>query len=221
MIELYFGLPRCGKTTLIASLALRASSGKRINGKRYKKVYCNVHLEGMPSNVYYIKNEWIGKYDMSDSLLLIDEGTIAFGSREWKSFGSQYRDLFLLHGHYRMDIKLFTQKWDGIDVIIRSITDRVYYVKKSVLFPFMSYYYRIPYGIIIPDRKTNKHVNGQTLGEIIQGYCKPGFFERLFCHKLYRPKYYKYFDSYEAPRLPPVPSFIASRSPSGSTLSTH
>ena len=32
------------------------------------------------------------------------------------------------------------------------------------------------------------------------------FFIRLFCPKLYRPKYYRYFDSWELKELPPLPA---------------
>ena len=38
---------------------------------------------------------------------------------------------FLLHRHYKSDIIIFTQQWDGLDKRIRVITDRVYYVYKG------------------------------------------------------------------------------------------
>lgn len=109
----------------------------------------------------------------------------------------------MLLRHYKVDCCLFTQQWNSVDLKIRVITDRVYYVYKT---PFLGHwitkYYRIPYGIIIPDPKKS---DGQKLGEIIQGYAKPDFFVRLFCPRFFRPKYYKYFDSFEAPVLDPIP----------------
>ncbi len=95
-------------------------------------------------------------------------------------------------------------KWDGVDRKIRVITDRVYYMYKTpILGRWISKYYRIPYGIIIPDPHSKN--SGEKLGDIVQGYCKPGFFQRLFCHRIWRPKYYRYFDSWEAPKLPKPP----------------
>lgn len=204
MISLYFGLPRCGKTTLISRIAYLASHGHKVNGRLYKHVFCNVHLSDLPG-VTYIDSSWIGLYDMSDSLILIDEGTIAFDARSWKTFTGSIRNGFLLHGHYRQDIMIFTQRWDGIDLNIRTITEKVFYIQKSKLFPWISYFYQIPYGIIIPDKKQQKQMTGQTLGEIIQGYCKPPLLKRIFCHRIWRPRWYRYFDSWEAPVLPPVP----------------
>lgn len=58
----------------------------------------------------------------------------------------------------------------------------------------------IPYGIIIPDPKKD---DSEKLGEIIQGYCKPNIFVRMFQPRLRRKKYYKYFDSWARPELPP------------------
>lgn len=197
-VSLYFGLPGAGKTTLMAHKAL-----KGVKSKRYKNVYGNVH---MSINGYtYIDNDCIGKYDLSDCLLLIDEATLFADSRRYKDFSMEKLEYFLEHRHYNADILLFTQQWDGVDRKIRVITDRVYYVFKGFLFGhWWSTYYRIPYGIIIPD--ANKKNSGEKLGEIIQGYCKPNIIVRLFAPKLFRPKYYKYFDSWERRKLKELPS---------------
>lgn len=196
-VSLYFGLPGAGKTTLMAHKAL-----KGVKSKRYKNVYGNVHMK---INGYtYIDNDCIGKYDLSDCLLLIDEATLFADSRRYKDFSMEKLEYFLEHRHYNADILLFTQQWDGVDRKIRVITDRVYYVFKGFLFGhWFSTYYRIPYGIIIPD--ANKKNSGEKLGEIIQGYCKPNIIVRLFAPKLFRPKYYKYFDSWERRKLDDLP----------------
>lgn len=198
MIKLFFGLPGAGKTTILASLALKYSKPSKRNP--YKNVYCNVHVN-IPG-VTYIDNFCIGNYMLKDSLILIDEATLFADSRAYKEFDKQKLSFFLQHRHYNCDVFLFTQQWDGVDRKIRVITDRVYYVYKGKIFgKWWSSYYRIPYGIIIPDKK----VGGEKLGEIIQGYCKPDIFTRIFSHKVWRSKFYKYFDSWEAPELPPLP----------------
>ena len=196
-ISLYFGLPGCGKTTLLAKHAYDA-----VRSGKYTYVYTNVH-NTIPG-VTYIDNDCIGAYDLRDCLLLIDEATLFADSRDHKNFSKDRISFFLLHRHYNVDVNLYTQQWNGVDLKIRVITDRVYYVYKTPLLGhWFTRYYRIPYGIIIPDPKKS---DSQKLGEIIQGYSKPSFLVRIFSPCVYRPRYYKYFDSFEAPALRPLPS---------------
>lgn len=196
-VSLYFGLPGAGKTTLMCYKAL-----KGVKDKRYLHVYGNVKMK--IDGYTYIDNDCIGKYDLSNCLILIDEATLFADSRAYKSFDRGKLEYFLEHRHFNADILLFTQQWDGVDRKIRVITDRVYYVfKGKLLGHWISTFYRIPYGIIIPD--ANKKNSGEKLGEIIQGYCKPNMLVRIFAPKLFRPKYYKYFDSWEHKELKSLP----------------
>lgn len=196
-VQLFFGLPGSGKTTIMASLAYKA-----VVGKKYDNVYSNVHMS-IPG-VTYIDNDCIGKFDLHDGLILIDEATLFADSRAYKTFDTGKLVYFLEHRHFNVDIILFTQQWDGVDRKIRVITDRVYYVYKGWLTgAWISRYYRIPYGIIIPDPK--KAAGTEKLGEIIQGYCKPNFLVRLFAPRVFRPRWYCYFDSWERPALAALP----------------
>ena len=122
MISLYFGLPGCGKTTLLSKFALDSC-------RKGRKVYGNIPLA--IHGYTRIDNNCVGHYDLSDSLLLIDEGTLFANSRKFASFSDEMTSFFLLHRHYRCDIIIFTQQWDGLDKRIRVITDRVYYVYKT------------------------------------------------------------------------------------------
>lgn len=196
-VSLYFGLPGSGKTTMMVHNILKAQkSGK------YKNIYCNVHTS-IPG-VIYIDNDCIGQYDLRDALICIDEATLFADSRDFKNFGKDKIMYFLEHRHYKVDIQLYTQQWNGVDLKIRVITDRVYYVYKGVLLGrWFTRCYQIPYGIIIPDPKRD---SSEKLGEIVQGYCRPNLLVRLFSPWLYRPAYYKYFDSFETPYLPPLPA---------------
>lgn len=195
-VSLYFGLPGAGKTTIMAAHAKRAL-GRR---SPYNHVFCNVKLN--LDGIIYIENQDLGKFQIENGLLLIDEATLEFDSREYKNFSKRLVQFFLLHRHYNVDIELFTQQWDGVDRKIRVITDRCYYIYKGILTGhWISRYYRVPYGIIIPDPKKGN----EKLGEIVQGYAKPGLLGRLFGGWCLRTLYYKYFDSWEAPKLPDLP----------------
>lgn len=198
-ISLYFGLPGCGKTTIMTKLAYKA-----VRSSRYSNVYCNVPLS-IPG-VTFIDNDCIGKYELRDCLLLIDEATLFADSRDFKNFSKGRLEYFLEHRHRNADICLFTQQWDGVDRKIRVITDRVYYIYKGFFTKkCFSKCYRIPYGIIIPDPKKG----GDKLGDIVQGYSKPSIFVRLFASLTYRPRWYKYFDSWQLDELPVLPSSYA------------
>lgn len=195
-VSLYFGLPGCGKTTMLTKLALDA-----VCSGNYTNVYSNVGLN-IPG-VTYIDNSVIGQYELKDCLVLIDEATLFADSRDFKQFSKSRMEYFLTHRHRHSDIALFTQKWDAVDIKIRTITDRVYYLKKGlILGKWITTCMRVPYGIVFPDPKTG----GDKLGEIIQGYMKPPLLARLFAKRIYRPHYYPYFDSWEVEEFEPLPS---------------
>lgn len=196
-VSLYFGLPGSGKTTIMVSQAIKA-----VRSGRYRYVFCNVRISVF--GVTYIDNGCIGKYDLHDCLILIDEATLFADNRSYKEFGRDKIEYFLLHRHYNADVMLFTQQWDGVDRKIRVITDRVYYVYKGIFTgQWFSKYYRIPYGIIIPDPKNKS--SGEKLGDIVQGYCKPSIIVRIFATWVFRPALYKFFDSWQRNPLPALP----------------
>lgn len=192
MISMYFGVPGVGKTTLLAKLALQ------YRGK-YKHIYSNVRLK--IDGVTYVDDECIGKYELRDCLILIDEASIFADNRDYKSFNKNGTRLeyFLTHRHHCADIILFTQGYNAVDKKLRTLTVNLYYMRKPFPLGFwFTKYYPIAYGIAFPD--------GERLGEIAEGYSQPSFLMRLFTTKhIFRPKYYKYFDSWEINELPPLP----------------
>ena len=189
----YFGLPGCGKTTTLAAEALKAK-----NSGKYKNIYSNVFLA--IHGVTVIPFDFFGTYELRDCLFLIDEAMIVCGDRDHKNFGKEKLKEFMMHRHKDCDIILFSQEADGVDKKIRSITDRMFYVKKGIfLGHWISNIYRIPYDVMFPS-------DGDRIGDIIMGYKKPSILARLFARRLYRPKYYSYFDSWESDPLPELPA---------------
>lgn len=195
-ISRYFGLPGCGKTTVLTMLAVRG-----VKDPRYQHVYGNVHLN-IPGYTY-VPFDCFGVYDMTDCLLLVDEATIECGDRDYKSFPKEKLARFMMHRHDNMDIALFSQSPDGTDKKIRDITDRMYYIKKGlILGKWISTIYRVPYKVIWPSGENN---GGENVGRILMGYVKPGILNVLFAFRMLRQPFYKYFDSWERTPLPELP----------------
>ncbi len=191
MISLYFGKPGSGKSTLLTKFAIREL--RKINRDNYnifKRLFIKKSkYDYVLSNLDIIGCVRVDFNDLADyrfknCLILLDEITLDADSRDYKSFSKGHKYFFIMHRHYRNDIILFTQVYNRFDKTIRDIVDRCYYVRKFLCF---SNYLRIPNSIVIPEET----------GEILQGYKYPKLWERILSTKwIFRPLYYKYFDSY-------------------------
>lgn len=184
MISYYFGVVGSGKSTVATMLAIREL--KRINkGKsRYKRIYSNFPIP----NCYTIDTADIGKYDYSDALILIDEASICYNNRNYKAFPKDAIEWFKLHRHYHCDIAVFSQGWDDVDKVIRTLASKYYMLKKRLWFTF------------IREIRTRVEIDDVSKQPVDAYYIAPVFGGGLkFC---YRPFYYKFFDSYSAPVLP-------------------
>lgn len=196
MISIFFGLPRAGKTTLLVSRAIKA-----VQSGKYRFVFSNVQIRY--PGVVFIENSQIGKYLIEDGILFIDEATLFADNRDFKNFRKELVEFICLHGHFGLNIEFYTQQFDGVDLKIRRLAERYYYIYKPVFHPSITKYYRVNYGINIPDSKELRS-QGKKYGEIDNGYSKPNLLVRIFAHRLHRKKWYKYFDSWEKPYLPPL-----------------
>lgn len=188
MITCYFGLPGCGKSTMLAKIA--AKELKRISkGKSpYSRIFCNYYIKGC----LQIKFSDLGVYDTSDSLILLDELTLDADSRKYKDFADSSKQFFILHRKYNCDIIYVTQQYDAVDRKIRELTSDLYYMKRSGAITYAQRIYR---RIVITQD-----------GDIRMGYQFPKL-TQIISHPSYnlkiclRRRYYKYFNSFEAPAL--------------------
>lgn len=189
MITCFFGLPGCGKSTLLAKIAQQELKRIRKGKSKYKRVLSNYFILGCSK----LNFRDIGLVDMSDSLLLIDEISLDADSRDYKDFSKNLKQFFILHRHYGVDIIYATQQYDGVDRKIRELTHNLYYMKKIGPITYATTIFR---KITISDDS-----------EIKMGYVFPSLLKiftdikntMVFC---WRPRYYKYFDSFDAPALP-------------------
>ena len=199
-LYLYCGLPGCGKTTLATALAVKfAKRG------RYAHVYCNFPVSH--ERVETIPNEWLGTRLLQYAAVIVDEATLWADSRDYKAFDYARKQFILLHRHYHVDVYFFCQQFNALDIKIRRNIDRVYFLEKCHLFPFITRIRKVPYGMYIPDgqKETHKFFKRKEYGEIQEGYrLDRGFLATLLCRHFFRPRWYKYFDSFAAPSLPSI-----------------
>lgn len=182
MIKAYFGVPGCGKSTILVREYKR-------NKRRYSHIYTiNLQIKGVPM----ITKEDLEKYKFVNTLILWDEITMDADNREFKSFSKDLRDFFLLHRHLGCDIIYATQNFENVDKKVRDLTSELWYMSKSVI-PFFSSFTsakRIYRAINI-----NEHTSELTLG---YRFCN--FIESIFVSNfrlIFRPLYYRYFDTHD------------------------
>lgn len=201
MISLVIGMPRSGKTTLVAKMALEVSRQIDQGIGKYNHVYTNVELKGIP-HCTRIKFSDCGKYMIRDALVIIDEATLDADSRSFKNFSQAHKEFVMLNGHFNISVYFLFQQFGAVDLKIRSVADAVFYIYKPfILGRWISRLVRVPYRIIFPSKRDT----GEKWGDIVNGYAKPPWYARLFSRIIFRPKYYQYFDSFWVPNLPPLP----------------
>lgn len=194
MITGYFGLPGSGKSTFLAMLASKAQNKGNV-------VFVN---EDFPIAGCYLYNFTdLGKYDIRDGLVLMDEISLDADNRDFKTFSKRSKEFFALHRHFGLDIVWATQTFDGADKKIKNLTQLLYYIRPI---GGISMAVQVASIMMIP----TKHNLKAMAQDIFQTHVKPGFFRLLlfpfngtvkFCR---RKKYYHLFDSFCVPEYPKI-----------------
>lgn len=123
ILSIYFGVPGSGKTTFAAWLTKR---DLRHGGK----VWSNVPITG----AYKLDpKEDIGQYMICDGRVIIDEAGIEYNNRDFKKFSEDSLYFYKYHRHYQLAVDVFSQGFDDMDKKIRTLAQRLYVVKKSLL----------------------------------------------------------------------------------------
>lgn len=188
MITGYFGVPGCGKTTILTALAQKELRRIRKGKSPYKHVVTNFYCEGCEK--FNVPD--LGIYKFDHALILIDEITLDVDSRDFKKFNKGLKDFFVLHRHLHNDIIYFCQDFERVDKTIRDMTFDLWYLKKSIV-PFLQDF--------TVAKRIFRNININELSsELTLGYRFASFLEIIFSRTkkvFYRRPWYKYFDSFD------------------------
>lgn len=181
-VTMFVGLPGSGKTTIAAQIC-------KWGLKHNVPVFSNVPIFG--AYQYSWKSDF-GNFDMSNSIIILDEAGLDVDNRSWEKNFDKNKVCFLkLIRHYGSKLVVFSQTWNDCDIKIRSMVGKLFIVRASLL-PFCS--------VAIPIwRRIDVDEETHDFREL---YYKDGFLFRLFtCKRIFRPAYYKMFDSWNKPEM--------------------
>lgn len=182
MIKCYFGVPGCGKSTILVR-------EWRKNRRKYKHIYTiNLEINGVEK----ITKEDFRKYRFEDSLILWDEITLDYDNRDFKKFTLEDKESWLLHRHMGVDVIYATQNYENVDKKIKDLTQELWYMNKSVV-PLLRSFTKA--------KRIYRNINiNEYSSELTMGYRFCNFVESLFVSNtkiMWRKRYYKYFNSWD------------------------
>lgn len=170
ILSVYFGVPGSGKTTFAAWLAKR-------DMKHGLRVWSNVPITG---TMKLDCQEDIGNYMICDGRVIIDEAGIEYNNRDFKNFSKKQLYFYKYHRHYELAVDVFSQGYDDMDKKIRTLAQRLYVVKKSLI-PFFIYRQRI-----------GKRVG---VNDLTKEICDEYFFVPLGRRYIFAPAMWKLFNT--------------------------
>lgn len=176
-----------GKLTLIMG---KVGSGKSTNMamivrdaiKKNRKVYSNAHVLG----AIKLEHTDLGKFNLIDCDIIIDEGQLFYDSRDFKSFSSENKFFFSHFRHFGCRVFILSQSFEDLDVKIRRQAQCIYICQ-----PFIK-------GLMLMEKVGMKFSVSEDETDIVTLYKTSIFNLRIRLGFLA----WKYFDSYCIPYLP-------------------
>lgn len=183
-----FGKKGAGKTTMLTKLAYEYN-------KAGVPVYCNTEIPG----TYLIDAaKDIGFVAFPPgSVIMIDEVSLIWDNRNFKSFRPEVAKFFRLQRHHQLTVWLFSQTFD-VDKKIRDLTDKMFMLRNFM--GWLSYCKEIRRQLIVVEPTDTSEARIADTLKI------PPWYTAIFGTRkfIFVPKWAKYFDSHliEEP-LPP------------------
>ncbi len=200
MIKIYFGSPGSGKTTHIMYSVKKLK--KEI--KKYercpdflkflrKKPRLHFYTNVTSCNYPYFPTKQIGVTALpANSVYFLDEAGIDFNNRKFKTLSQKAIEYFKLHRHYDHDIYVYSQSWEDMDVTLRRLADELYYMKRIGPFTMI----RKIRKFVKIDKETSQIIDGYRFIGILWSLLPKCFGGIKSIQFIFRPLYYKYFNSY-------------------------
>ena len=181
-----FGKKGAGKSTLMVRCMLR-------DLKHGWHVYTDIQDCIVPG-VRIINSADLAKFvPDANSALYLDEVGIAFDNRSYKTFDSGLRDFFKLQRKYKCKVVMNSQSFD-VDKKIRDVTDSM--ILQTAIGNVLTLSRPIRRSVTLCE------ATAQADSRIADNLK----FESIFRWRIYfMPKYFKYFESFNAPERPSIP----------------
>lgn len=191
MFRLFFGSPGCGKTTYAVSQVF--------NDRKKKRPVYDYHFVNFECSIARkCSMKGIGTWTFPEhSYLACDESGVEFNSRLFKKLPAEAMEYFKEHRHYKVDIDFFSQSWHDTDLVIRDLCDEVWHLKKLGPWTLAR---RIQKKVDI-DEQTHKPDDMYYKSKMIKRFL-PFPFHQVSFKIIFRPKYYRYFNTHERKQLP-------------------
>lgn len=175
-VKVYFGVPGAGKTTIAAKVAKRCH-------KKGIKCFANFPC----AYTYLYDPEDLGKWSITDCVLIIDEAAIDFNNRSYKTLPHYTIKFLKLYRHYGIsEIIIFSQSYEDFDVTLRRLATEYFLVTRPG-----RWFIKVKQAVkkIDIDKETHQFYDA--------------YFWRLIPPSfVFGPFYWKLFDSWDAPALP-------------------
>ena len=169
-----------GKTTLLSRYAQKELKKIKKGKSKFKSIISNTPISGC----VYVPNirELLQTSSPEHTLILVDEAGIVWNNRKMRIKDEEIEYIKLIR-HYHSKLIAISQSHDDVDITIRRIYTNMYLLNKlgqyTLIRPIRKY--------VTIDKETE---------QIVDGYK----FRSVFSWGLlFRPFYYKFFDSYYRP----------------------
>ena len=180
VIEIH-GFPGSGKTTVLTMIAQRSLQGK----ETLDIPPCDLVLTSFPCpGCYELDFELLGKRNFKNCLMILDEVSMYADSRHFSRFSDSLLYFFKFHRHHNINLVWASQSANDADKKIREVTQCSYIIDKYFCFT-----------AIKPILKRHTVIKGAP--DQLFELAPPVMWK--WC---YRPKWYKYFDSFSVKQLP-------------------